>query len=242
MKKLLFALLLTINLPSSAQNCSEYIVIKIIGGNATYKGSKSGKPSELKEGQSITTIKPELFTLSPSSAKIMFKDACKGGDFTYPLLKMKSGSPQLIHLIYNFSGDTKKTTTATKGDDDYHYLQSIFTAIGKPNAPNILGITGEEQALKLNLPTFPLDEKHFFYVEFVFKGDTIRKQIENFNGGIFIRKESIFLVKGKDINESEATNMRLFYMNNIDNKTTYICNLNLYFENDEEIIKTLNQN
>jgi hypothetical protein len=242
MKNLLFALLLTINLPASAQNCSQYIVIKIIGGKAVYKGSKSAKPSELKEGQTISSIKPELLTLSSNSAKILFKDACKGGEIPYPLLKMKSGSPQLIHLIYNFSGDTKKTTTATKGDDDYYYLQSIFTAGGKPNAPNILGITGEEQAIKLNLPTFPLDEKHFFYVEFVFKGDTIRKQIENFNGGIIIRKESIFLVKGKDINESEATNMRLFYMNGSLNKTTYICNLNLYFETDKEIIQALKQN
>lgn len=242
MKKLLFALLLTINLPSSAQNCSEYIVIKIIGGKATYKDLKSGKISELKEGQTISSIKPELLTLSSNSAKILFKDACKGGEIPYPLLKMKSGSPQLIHLIYIVSGDTKKVPTFTKGDDDYYYLQSIFTAGGKPNAPNILGIIGEEQSFKINSKEFPLDENHYFFVEFMYKNDTIPKKIHQQNDNILLRKNDIFKVYEKPIEESEVTNMKLYYFNNIKKTERYICHLNLYFETDEAIIQAVKGN
>jgi|GEM_PF-6118487 len=242
MKTALFFLLSIISLSAFCQDTSErYVIIKIIGGKVLYTDPKNDKKREIKEGDRVETISEKNFKLSSINTKLRFKDMISGGERVLIPQQRKENKDKWNFIVYMFQGDTQTGNTTTKGDSDeyYIYLQSIFAGSGKPNEPNVLGILGEEQAFKINTKEFPLDESRYFFVEYKYKNDTISKKIYHQKDSIMVRKNDLFKVDGKPIEESAATNMKLYYYDKIKKNEVYFCDINLHFETDEAVIKAI---
>lgn len=72
-------------------------------------------------------------------------------------------------------------------------------------------VTGK-LAISVNASTFPLDNDHFFYIRYKYKGEDVNKQLEFQNDKFFVEKQTLFSVDGKPIAESDITGpLTLFY-------------------------------
>ena len=66
-------------------------------------------------------------------------------------------------------------------------------------------------AVSLNPSVFPLNNEHFFYIRYRYKGEEVNKQLEFQNDKIFIEKQALFAVDGKPIAESDVSGKMVLY-------------------------------
>jgi hypothetical protein len=64
----------------------------------------------------------------------------------------------------------------------------------------------------LNLETFPMNEKKYFYIRYSYKNETINKKLSYSGDTLFVSKNELFTVDGKQIPNPEITEMKLMYM------------------------------
>ena len=80
----------------------------------------------------------------------------------------------------------------------------------------------DNEKLQIGKEAFPMNEKHFFYVKYDYKGETIAKQLSFEDNYLLIKKEELFKVDGKSIPVDEKE-MTLFYRDN-ETKKSYKIN------------------
>jgi len=64
---------------------------------------------------------------------------------------------------------------------------------------------------KINSQVFPMDDSHFFYIRYLYKGEQISKKLNYNKDTLIIDKESLLKVDGKPILNEDITDMELFY-------------------------------
>jgi hypothetical protein len=64
----------------------------------------------------------------------------------------------------------------------------------------------------LNLETFPMNDKKYFYIRYSYKNETINKKLSFSGDTLFISKKELFTVDGMQIPNPEISEMKLMYM------------------------------
>lgn len=80
----------------------------------------------------------------------------------------------------------------------------------------------EEQKVTLNIESFPLSEKTFFYLQYDLKGETIAKKLKHQNGSIILNSQEIYTIDGVKMPIPLKIKMSLYYKIDKENKTTKI--------------------
>jgi len=71
-------------------------------------------------------------------------------------------------------------------------------------------ILGELKVV-INSTAFPMDENHFFYINYLYKGESINKRLSYNSDTLIINKDSLLRVDGKPIRNEDITEMKLIY-------------------------------
>ncbi len=103
----------------------------------------------------------------------------------------------------------------------------------------------EEQKVAVNIASFPLNEKTFFYLQYELKGETIAKKLKNQNGNIILNTQDIYTIDGIKMPIPLKIKMSLYYKVEKDNKTTKISDFVLIAPDNENLkseIKVLLEN
>jgi hypothetical protein len=81
---------------------------------------------------------------------------------------------------------------------------------------------------------FPMDQNHYFFLRYKFKGEDINKKMKYSGDTLFIEKSSLYTVDSNPIEGPDTPAVRLFY--NDGTKSSLISEFNLIFP-DTELLK-----
>lgn len=70
----------------------------------------------------------------------------------------------------------------------------------------------DRQYLTINEDNFPMDDSHFFFLRYKYKGETINKKLSFSGDTLFIDKKNLYAVDGNPIPSPDNTEITLFYM------------------------------
>jgi hypothetical protein len=88
--------------------------------------------------------------------------------------------------------------------EDPDDLQSIFS--GKY-------VVLDKDAVFIDHNIYPIDNDHFFFFRYVYKGEEINKKLPSSSDTLIIDKKDLYTVDGKPIPSPDNTLIKLFYMN-----------------------------
>lgn len=80
-------------------------------------------------------------------------------------------------------------------------------------------ILGELKVV-INSVAFPMDNNHFFYINYLYKGESINKRLSYNGDTLIINKDSLLRVDGKPIRNEDITEMKLVYYSKNNGKVT----------------------
>jgi hypothetical protein len=80
-------------------------------------------------------------------------------------------------------------------------------------------ILGELKVV-INSTAFPMDKNHFFYINYLYKGESINKRLSYNGDTLIINKDSLLRVDGKPIRNEDITEMKLIYYSKENGKIT----------------------
>jgi hypothetical protein len=66
--------------------------------------------------------------------------------------------------------------------------------------------------MTVNENSFPMDNDHFFFLRYIYKGETINKKLTFSGDTLFIDKKDLYTVDGSPIPSPDNTEITLFYM------------------------------
>ncbi|MCO6489073.1 MAG: hypothetical protein J5I98_11675 [Phaeodactylibacter sp.] len=72
-------------------------------------------------------------------------------------------------------------------------------------------ILGGRLAIEVGGEEFPMDEQHFFYIRYSWRGETINKRLRHSGDKLIIDKEELYKVDEKPITQSEVAGYVLYY-------------------------------
>lgn len=67
------------------------------------------------------------------------------------------------------------------------------------------------QSIEMDEKNFPMDNDHFFFLRYVYKGEEINKKLDYSGDTLIIDKRSLFTVDGNPIPSPDNTSISLFY-------------------------------
>jgi hypothetical protein len=67
------------------------------------------------------------------------------------------------------------------------------------------------QSIEVDNKNFPLDNDHFFFLRYIYKGEEINKKLGFSGDTLIIDKKNLFTIDGKPIPSPDNTSIRLFY-------------------------------
>jgi len=72
---------------------------------------------------------------------------------------------------------------------------------------------GDLIRVMLSLNAFPMNEQHYFFIQYVLNGEVINKKLANDDDILIIDKNTLFRVDGNPVNPGDITSYRLYYFN-----------------------------
>jgi len=89
--------------------------------------------------------------------------------------------------------------------------------------------------VKISKDNFPMDENHFFYIRYEYKGEKINKKLKKVNDTLVINKSELMTVDNKPIPNPEIKNMKIFYFDKNNSSSIEIGAFNPVFVNEKEL-------
>lgn len=102
-----------------------------------------------------------------------------------------------------------------------------------------LVVLGDSLHLEIGKEAFPLDDHHFFYIEYQWKGDSIPKKLAHQGNTILIEKTALFKVDGKPIDPEETSHFSFHYYNQKTQESLLINDFQLIFPDEEQLLSEL---
>jgi len=93
----------------------------------------------------------------------------------------------------------------------------------------------DKQYLTISETSFPMDKEHFFFLRYVYKGETINKKLPFSEDTLFIDKKNLYTVDGNPIPSPDNTSITLFYMKGAE--YVLINNFDLIFPDTRQLKK-----
>ncbi|MBI5218299.1 MAG: hypothetical protein HY958_05155 [Bacteroidia bacterium] len=217
MKK--YILLLILSLPTAMIFAQDnYTVIKANGKIVIVESNKA-----LVTGVSFNDNNKLDFETSDARAAVM-----SPGKGRFVLMQNKSGiayaKANLTPSMSNIS--SRGGILSNKIDMENHFS-------GKYVILNKIG-------LKINSNAFPMDEEHFFYIQYEYKGEKINKKLPYKNDTLIIDRAELFTIDGWPIPNPNIPDMDILYMNKKDGgKSIKINSFNPVFPNLEDLKKEI---
>lgn len=91
--------------------------------------------------------------------------------------------------------------------------------------------------IKINSLLFPMDKNNFFYMRYVYKGDTINKQLSYSNDTLIIKKSELLTVDGQPIPNPDISTMEILYLQKgTEVKRTHINSFDPVFLNEADLL------
>lgn len=91
--------------------------------------------------------------------------------------------------------------------------------------------------LKINPTLFPMDKNNFFYMRYIYKGDTINKQLSYSGDTLIIKKSELLTVDGKPIPNPDISTMEILYLQkNTEVKRIHINSFDPVFLNEADLL------
>lgn len=87
---------------------------------------------------------------------------------------------------------------------------------------------------------FPMDEDHFFYIQYDWTGDKnepVNKRLPIEGNSFVISKNELLKVDGQSITADQASNYRLFYYNAKTEESLFLQKFDLVFPDDQQLIQ-----
>ncbi len=96
----------------------------------------------------------------------------------------------------------------------------------------------DQLELKLNIPTYPINQNQYFFIRYLYKGEEINKKLKYKNDTLIINKKDLYTVDGQPIPNPDVNEMKLYYYEIMDEnvKLSQISSFNLIFI-DSEVLK-----
>lgn len=187
----------------------EYKVIKV-NGKILYKtNGKSMATGDVFK--SNTTLD---FKTTTSRAAVVSKE--KGRFVLTPQVgKSKSNLVPAVNNMSSRSGAILNTL------DLQNHFNGRYVVIGKA-------------AIEVGEKAYPLNDEHFFYIQYNFKDEVIRKKLKSSNNAFSLSADEIFNIDGKAIKMFEAE-MSLYYRDEADKKSIKISSFTPIFPDTEEL-------
>lgn len=69
----------------------------------------------------------------------------------------------------------------------------------------------EEQRLKISGEAYPMDEQHFFFLQYQLNGEVINKKLSHDGDTLILNRKEIFTIDGKEVENPEQLQVVLFY-------------------------------
>jgi hypothetical protein len=98
----------------------------------------------------------------------------------------------------------------------------------------------ESMGVEVDGSAYPMDNDHFFFLRYIYKGEEINKKLAFSHDTIFIDRAALFTIDGKPIPSADNTAIKLFYRKG--NESVFISEFDLIFpdmkqlSNETEII------
>lgn len=91
--------------------------------------------------------------------------------------------------------------------------------------------------IKINPALFPMDKNNFFYMRYVYKGDTINKLLSYSNDTLIIKKSELLTVDGQPIPNPDISTMEILYLQKgTEVKRTHINSFDPVFLNESDLL------
>lgn len=205
MKKLVFAVIYCMFVLNNLHSQTDYKVIKV---NGTIMITESGV--SLAQGISFTDENKLEFITSNARAAVI--NSGKGrfiiSENYYDLASAKSNFLPAMNNISSRAG-----AMVTKNDLQNHFSGNYVVL--------------DQSEIQLSGAIFPMNEKQFFFLRYIYDGENINKMLEYVSDSLIFIKKNIYKVDGKAISSPENNKVELFYRNN--NESVLISEFNLIF-------------
>ncbi|MGV3632649.1 MAG: hypothetical protein ACO1O6_15690 [Bacteroidota bacterium] len=170
----------------------EYSVIKVIGG---IKHTKSNKA--LYTGDKVLSNEKLTFEQNTSKAALISKEKGRFMLNSSPTGIVKEG---LLPAMNNVSSRAGAMLNAM--DLEKHFSDKYLV------------LSGYE--LEISPSAFPMDENHFFFLRYDYKGESISKRMTHDGSKLIINPSEVLKIDGKSINLADGTKMELVYRSSQD--------------------------
>jgi len=93
----------------------------------------------------------------------------------------------------------------------------------------------DREGIQIDDATFPMDQDHFFFLRYLYRGEEINKKLGYAGDTLIIDKKALFTVDGKPIPAANNTSIKLYYKNG--NESLFISQFDLIFPDMEKLAK-----
>jgi hypothetical protein len=91
----------------------------------------------------------------------------------------------------------------------------------------------EKLGIKVDDSAYPMDNDHFFFLRYNYKGEEINKKLAFSHDTVLIDKTTLFTVDGKPIPSADNTAIKLFYRKG--NESVFLSEFNLIFPDMKQL-------
>lgn len=212
MKQLLcLAIIFIINTSFIPLALNEYSVIKVIGGIYHTANNKA-----LFTGDKILSNEKLVFSSQQSKAAIISKDK---GRFMLTASATGVVNEGLMPALANIS--SRSGALINSMDLKKHFSDKYLI------------LSGYE--VEIGLKSFPMDDNHFFFLRFKYKGEIISKKIPFVGNKIKIDPIEILKVDGRPITLDEGTKAELVYRKNIEKTSELVAEFEPVFTDEKNL-------
>lgn len=134
--------------------------------------------------------------------------------------------------------------TNSKGSNLVPAMNSVATRSGAllnmidlQNAFSGKVVIIDELKLKIGKDAFPMNDDKFFYVEYTYNGEAIPKMLSFSNDTLIFSRNTIFTIDGKQVENPEVSEMKLYYRNETTEESQLIGDFSAVFP-DNDALKT----
>lgn len=189
----------------------KYKVIKV---NGHIKNKKSGK--DLSQGDEFLSTTPL--------------------DFKSPEARAAVISPTKGRFVLTAN------TTASNGSNLVPAMNSVATRSGA--LLNLIDLQNafidnyviiDEVRLKIGKDAYPMDDNRFFYIEYEWNGEAIPKMVSFSNDTLIIKRDDLFTIDGKSVDNPFSINLNLYYRIDDKNENHKISTFKAVFPNENEL-------
>jgi hypothetical protein len=192
-----FLLLLVVSLAIFQTQAQDYKVIHV-NGTIVAQSTKSNLTRGTAFGEK------EKFQYKTNDARAVVINTKKGQRYI-----LKSTSADAGYHNANLTPSAGNISSRAGGLNNRLDLRNHFN--GK------YVILGELKVV-INSAAFPMDKEHFFYINYLYKGESINKRLLFRGDTLIINKDSLLRVDGKSIRNEDITEMKLIYYSKVDGK------------------------